>query len=63
MRAVTRPYPGAFTFLDGRKVFIWKATPLDEDTGAAPGTVVGREPLVIAADKGAVRVEEWEQKP
>ncbi|HPK42798.1 MAG TPA: formyltransferase [Synergistales bacterium] len=63
VRAVTHPYPGAFTFLDGRKVFIWKATPLDEWTGAASGTVVGRDPLVIAAGKGAVRVEDWEQKP
>jgi methionyl-tRNA formyltransferase len=61
IRAVTRPYPGAFTFLDGRKVFIWKATPLDEKTGASPGRVVSREPLVIAAGKGAVRVEEKEE--
>jgi methionyl-tRNA formyltransferase len=63
VRAVTHPYPGAFTFLDGKKVFIWKATPLDEETGVAPGRVVSREPLVIAAGKGAVRVEDWEQKP
>lgn len=63
VRAVTRPYPGAFTFLDGRKVFIWKATPLDEETGVTPGRVISREPLVIAAGKGTVRVEDWEQKP
>ncbi len=61
VRAVTRPYPGAFTFLDGRKVFIWKATPLDEETGATPGRVVSWEPLVIAAGKGAVKVEDWSQ--
>ena len=61
VRAVTLPYPGAFTFLDGRKVFIWKATPLDEETGATPGRVVSWEPLVIAAGKGAVKVEDWSQ--
>jgi len=58
VRAVTRPYPGAFTFLDGEKVFIWKATPLDEDTGAAPGTVLSRDPLIVVAGEGAVRVDE-----
>jgi len=25
VRAVTHPFPGAFTFLDGKKVFVWKA--------------------------------------
>lgn len=61
VRAVTRPYPGAFTFLDGEKVFIWKATPLNENSGAAPGTVISRDPLVIAAGEGSVRVEEKSQ--
>ena len=26
IRATTRPYPGAFTFLDGKKLIIWSAT-------------------------------------
>jgi methionyl-tRNA formyltransferase len=30
IRAVTHPYPGAFTSLDGRKLFIWWATPVAE---------------------------------
>jgi methionyl-tRNA formyltransferase len=25
IRALTRPYPGAFTYLDGRKITIWKS--------------------------------------
>src|SRR5262245_17730529 len=25
VRAVTHPYPGAFTFVEGRKLFVWKA--------------------------------------
>jgi methionyl-tRNA formyltransferase len=28
VRAVTHPYPGAVTFLDGRKLFVWKCHPL-----------------------------------
>jgi len=29
IRAITKPYSGAFTYLDGRKIFIWKAQPFD----------------------------------
>jgi UDP-4-amino-4-deoxy-L-arabinose formyltransferase/UDP-glucuronic acid dehydrogenase (UDP-4-keto-hexauronic acid decarboxylating) len=28
VRAVTRPYPGAYTFLDGKKLFVWWAKPV-----------------------------------
>jgi methionyl-tRNA formyltransferase len=58
VRAVTRPYPGAFTDIDGERVFIWKAVPLEDDTRRPPGTVISRDPLVISAGKGSVRVEE-----
>jgi methionyl-tRNA formyltransferase len=27
VRALTHPYPGAFTFVDGSRVFVWKARP------------------------------------
>jgi UDP-4-amino-4-deoxy-L-arabinose formyltransferase / UDP-glucuronic acid dehydrogenase (UDP-4-keto-hexauronic acid decarboxylating) len=49
IRAVTRPYPGAFTFLAGRKLMIWWAEPLDEEhSNLAAGTVLasGAERLV-----------------
>jgi methionyl-tRNA formyltransferase len=29
IRALTVPYPGAFTFLNGKKIIIWKAQPFD----------------------------------
>lgn len=46
VRAVTRPFPGAFTFLDddpGKKVYVWRAAPFDtrlQWPGAAPGEIV-----------------------
>jgi methionyl-tRNA formyltransferase len=43
VRALTRPYPGAFSTLNGRRWWIWGAA-LPPDTGgfaAAPGEVVG----------------------
>ncbi|WP_196593872.1 formyltransferase family protein [Pectinatus sottacetonis] len=30
IRSVTHPFPGAFTFYKGKKIFIWWAVPLDE---------------------------------
>ena len=40
VRAVTHPYPGAFTFVGGRKVFVWRVDPSAGSGGtAAPGTV------------------------
>ncbi|MDO9508958.1 MAG: formyltransferase [Thermovirgaceae bacterium] len=58
VRAVTHPYPGAFAVLNGEKIFIWKATPLDENADASPGTVISTDPFLVAAGKGVVRVDE-----
>jgi methionyl-tRNA formyltransferase len=41
IRAVSHPYPGAFTFCQGRKVIIWRAGPVaGPEAEAEPGTVV-----------------------
>jgi methionyl-tRNA formyltransferase len=45
IRAAGRPYPGAFTFCDGRKVIIWRAKPVEGSKAkAAPGEVVAESP-------------------
>ena len=41
VRAVTHPYPGAFTELNGRRLFIWWALPRRE-AADAPNLVTGR---------------------
>ncbi len=44
IRALTKPYPGAFSFLDGEKYFIWKSFVLIglNDMGESkPGEVIG----------------------
>ncbi len=56
IRAVTKPYPGAFSFLGDRKCFIWSAKVLDSNNGMAPGTVISSNPLVIACKEGAIEV-------
>ena len=45
IRACTHPFPGAFTTLQGKKIFIWEAkwiTPQDNYVGNIPGRVLGK---------------------
>ena len=60
IRAVTKPYPGAFSFLGDRKCFIWSAKVVDAGEQLAPGTVVSSNPLVIACGEGAIEVTSGE---
>ncbi len=48
------PWPAAFTFLDSKRVKVWKASVVDIDKNVTPGTIVSKKKqLVIAtADKG-----------
>jgi methionyl-tRNA formyltransferase len=59
VRAQTRPYPGAFTFLGEEKVVIWRARPVDWAGEAPAGTVVDAGP-VVACGEGALLLEEVE---
>ncbi|MFN8176999.1 MAG: methionyl-tRNA formyltransferase [bacterium] len=56
VRGLTRPYPGAFGLLGGRKAFLWKVAPA---SGAAPGAgaVMSRgDALLVGAGSGAVQI-------
>lgn len=61
VRAVTDPWPGACTTLDGRKVLVWWAeTRPTTSPGAAPGTVVaddrGGDALLVATGEGLIEI-------
>jgi methionyl-tRNA formyltransferase len=62
IRATTHPYPGAFTYLDGRRFFIWKAYPENGSWGAQPGAVISTKPLLVNTGTGALRLlrVQWE---
>jgi len=57
VRAVTQPFPGAFSFLGERKVILWQVKPIDQAFDVAPGTIVSTQPLTIACGKGAIVVQ------
>ncbi|CAM3622299.1 bifunctional UDP-4-amino-4-deoxy-L-arabinose formyltransferase/UDP-glucuronic acid oxidase ArnA [Rahnella victoriana] len=56
IRAVTEPYPGAFSFLGQRKLTVWRARPLATQHDKQPGTVLSSDPLTIACGKGALEI-------
>ncbi len=56
VRAVTHPYPGAFSHMGQRKVYFWRVRPLDE-TGGRPGSILSADPLVVACGRGSIQVE------
>lgn len=56
VRAVTHPYPGAFSFIGNRKCFIWAVAIISDSVSAAPGTIISVDPLIAACGKGAVQI-------
>lgn len=57
IRAVTKPYPGAFSFVADKKVFIWKAKEVDTPHFQAPGSVLSTNPLQIVCKGGTLEIE------
>jgi methionyl-tRNA formyltransferase len=41
IRGITRPFPGAFSFLGGKRVIVWKAGLVEVEHSLTPGTVIG----------------------
>lgn len=58
VRAVTRPYPGAFSYLGDRKCFFWAVSvvPAGADR-PLPGTIISADPLVVACRGGDIRID------
>ncbi len=58
VRAVTKPYPGAFTWVGDRKLLIWSALAEEGQGSEPPGSVLSSQPLKIACGQGVLRVEQ-----
>jgi UDP-4-amino-4-deoxy-L-arabinose formyltransferase/UDP-glucuronic acid dehydrogenase (UDP-4-keto-hexauronic acid decarboxylating) len=57
VRAVTRPYPGAFTQARTAQFRIWEAAAQPQSPcGQPPGTILSTDPLDIACGQGSLRV-------
>ena len=57
VRGVTKPFPGAFSFIGERKCFFWEVREIDLKAGKyLPGAVISVKPLTIATGQNAVEV-------
>lgn len=62
IRAVTRPYPGAFAdFPDGRRLLVWWAEPVAQQ--GSPGQILSSNPLLVATGEGALHVTDFDWLP
>ena len=68
IRAVTDPYPGAFTEVGAARLMVWWAeidTPATRARGGQPGEILSVSPLVIATGNSALELTrtEWRGAP
>lgn len=66
IRALTRPYPGAFSYLDNNKIFIWKAIPFGDMQGFEkyePGEIIKyyitNDEFLVKCKNGTILVKEY----
>lgn len=58
VRAVARPFPGAFTFAGDRQLMIWRGRVVPAEARQAPGTVLSSDPLTVACGRKALELIE-----
>jgi len=63
VRAVTRPYPGAFTYAGQRRVLVWESKVLNTKHNKKPGTLLSVNPLTVACGEGALEICFAQQEP
>lgn len=63
VRGVSKPFPGAFAEIGGKRYTIWRAKPLENFEGGEPGAIVSLSPLVVACGRGALEVSEFDESP
>ncbi|WP_437612361.1 bifunctional UDP-4-amino-4-deoxy-L-arabinose formyltransferase/UDP-glucuronic acid oxidase ArnA [Erwinia sp. V71] len=56
VRAVTDPWPGAFSYVGAAKFIIWRSRVRSDFPAVKPGTVLSVQPLVIACGDQALEV-------
>ena len=59
VRAVSQPYPGAFSHIGRRKCIFWKVQASDDNAvqSISEGSIISTDPLVIACGRGLLTVE------
>jgi|AntDeeMetagen134_2_1112570.scaffolds.fasta_scaffold01624_7 methionyl-tRNA formyltransferase len=59
IRGQTKPYPGAYSYLDGEKITVWEANPPDDSTAfTTPGEIsyVDNEAVAVGTWEGRIEI-------
>lgn len=56
VRAVSDPWPGAFSYAGANKFIVWKSRVHDDAGTAKPGTVLSVSPFIVACGEGALEI-------
>lgn len=66
IRALTKPYPGAFTYIGDNKIFIWRAIPFDDMNGFnkyKPGEIIKyystHDEILVKCGQNAILVKDY----
>ncbi|MGX9742731.1 bifunctional UDP-4-amino-4-deoxy-L-arabinose formyltransferase/UDP-glucuronic acid oxidase ArnA [Pseudocitrobacter corydidari] len=57
VRAVSDPWPGAFSFVGQTKFIVWKSRVHPQAVTARAGTVLSVSPLIVACGEGALEIQ------
>jgi len=62
VRALTKPYPGASAFYNGKEIKIWKCRIIHEFSNNIPGTIhsVSENTIIVQTGNGALEILEAE---
>jgi len=60
IRGVTHPYPGAFSHLNGKKLVIWRALPVEGN--GEPGRIVSALPLRVGTGAGLLEIRSLQEE-
>lgn len=56
VRAVSSPWPGAFSYVGTNKFIVWKTRVITDPSSARPGTVLNVSPLRVACGEGVLEI-------
>jgi len=62
IRAVTKPYPGAFSFIHGTKIIIWKGKIIDKQSESKAGTIICLNPFQVACRHKILEIVDFDQE-
>ena len=61
IRALSKPFPGAFAQINGKDTIFWRAK-IGDETDLPAGTIVNTSPLTIACSDKLIVAEEYEER-